>query len=529
MKKIIILAMIVVIGWSTSYADSGDDALRVAYKTGAISKNTYVIERLKSLVTPDQVSPAFRRTEGEKVVNPVRDFTLLLKYATKNIDSFSTEDQEIIRRFQARPDVSSNTNDDFPGGWYLPAGAISTPAGGNRFLIHYILTDISDSGNHIHQTTTEFINDLVREIDTVYASEITTMGYSMPPNDDDSIYDIYVMDCGSAGYYGYVAVDDPDSPVGDGDEENEYTSFMVIDNDFDDDFSGTPLELTQVTLAHEFHHAIQNGINGDISAWWYYETTSTWMEEQVYTDVDDNRQYLSDFFDNPERSLDTTGNLVEYGTWIFNEYLSSKWGATTIKDVWDALDADGNDDPVDAITSAIVGKGSTFKIAFTDFVAENYSKEIYSESAVAPTAYVSVKFHDNLSLATADSSTSKLTTIDHLASRYIKITPSSSDTADLTITINGADTKDLNAVAIVKTTGSTFTKHPITLDSTTNDGSITIANFSSSTMSEVVLALVNYSKAQDSSEITYSASTGQSQSDSDSSSGCFINSTGFLK
>ena len=29
----------------------------------------------------------------------------------------------------------------------------------------------------------------------------------MPPNDDDGVYDIYVMDSGSAGIYGYVSMD----------------------------------------------------------------------------------------------------------------------------------------------------------------------------------------------------------------------------------------------------------------------------------------------------------------------------------
>ena len=532
MKKVFILAMMFVIGFSTAYAETGDDALGVAYKSGEITKNTYVIERLKSVLSQDNVNPLYRRTESDEVTNPVRDFTLLLRYALINIDSFSPEDQEIIRMFQKRPTDATNTSDTFGGGWHLPADATSTTAAAGKYRIHYTTTTTADSGRNVHQTQESFVTSLKTVIDTVYASEITTMGYSLPPDDGNAEFDIYIMNCGSAAIYGYVAVDDIDAPVGDG---NEYTSFMVIDNDFSE-FQNTPIDSMRVTFAHEFHHAIQNGINGLASAW-YYETTATWIEEQVYDSINDNRQYLSSFFNNPERSLDTTdpNETYQYSTWLFNEYLASKWTPEIIKDIWTALDPDGSYVPLDAVMSVIVAKGSTCKDTFTDFVAENYSKSIYSESADDSTVYASVKFHESISMTNAESTTAASTTIDHLASKYIKITPSSSATATLTITINGADSKDLNAVAIVNNSG-TYSKHSITLDSTTNEGSVAIADFSSSNMTEVVLALVNYSKAQDSSEITFSAVSGQSpvtqgsssNSSGGSSSGCFIDMAGFF-
>ncbi len=528
MKRLCILATMLAIGFTSTCVWASGDALEVAYKQGDISKNTYVMERLKSVMAPDEMNPLFRQAKSDGTPEPVKGFTMLLRYAMINIDSFSPEEQAYIRMFQKRPDDATNTDDSFGGGWHLPADKTSTTTDNGKYRIHYTTTATADSGGHVHQTQESFITNLKEVIDDVYAQEITAMGYDLPPDDGNGEFDIFIMDCGASGIYGYVAIDDIESPVGDG---NEYTSYMVIDNDFLE-FENTPLDSMKVTFAHEFHHAVQNGING-LASPWYYETTATWIEEQVYDDINDNRQYLSDFFGNPERSLDTKeqGQTFEYGTWVFNEYLSSKWGTGIIKEIWTALDPDDNYVPMDGVISVVTGKGSTFKDVFTDFAAENYSKKIYSEAGDATDKYVDVKFLDSITLSNKESTSEASTTIDHLASKYIKISPSSAESATLTLSINGADGKELSAMAVVKN-GATYTKHLVTLDASTVVGSVAIDNFSTASVTEVVLVLVNYSKAQDSSEVAFSAVTGETPSGSDTSSGsssgsggggCFIN------
>jgi len=75
-----------------------------------------------------------------------------------------------------------------------------------------------------------------------------------------------------------------------------WTSDIDIDNDFiGSKYNAKGIQALRVTAAHEFHHAIQYGYG-----WWGerypYELTSTWMEDVVYTDVNDYYQYLPDYF-----------------------------------------------------------------------------------------------------------------------------------------------------------------------------------------------------------------------------------------
>ena len=48
----------------------------------------------------------------------------------------------------------------------------------------------------------------------------------------------------------------------------------------------------RVTAAHEFFHAVQFGYDyfEDV---WLMEASSAWVEDEIFDDIDDNRQYLA--------------------------------------------------------------------------------------------------------------------------------------------------------------------------------------------------------------------------------------------
>lgn len=530
----VILSMMAVVFFATASlaADtpvmSSDELITKAYKDDVIDLEAYIVQKLRSIFAPDTLDPSFQSDVQNK---PTREVTTLLDEARKHYDSFSDESKAFLDILFKRPDDPTNVDVDF-GKFFLPApvstfepAAANFPKIGGKFKFHYVTHDTADGGGHKHKTTLEFVKKMASAFEKVYKTEVSdTLKYAAPPNDPggagyggDTKFDVYVMNIGGGGVYGWVQAEGASSG-------NSWYSYMVMDNDFTEFVTAsiTAEEAMQVTAAHEYHHAVQNGINVDADSW-YKEATSTWMEDQVYDAIDDNLQYLngrgaSDFFFNPEKSLDdTTGNL-EYAHWIWNEFMETKWDQDTIKKVWDNLDPAGKNNAVDAIVAVLATKdvpagetalGDTLKESFTGFAAKNYSqKGFYKDAAKYDEVYIDNSHTLDFSTATSHKVDWQLKTVDHLASKYYKIKPGSTlkKPTMLSIEVDGADNKDVNAIAIVKKKDGSFVEHPFTLDAVTKKGEVGIPGFSPEKIIEVVLALVNYSKADDSLEIKYKAS-----------------------
>ena len=241
-------------------------------------------------------------------------------------------------------------------------------------------TATPDSAGHVHQTTLAFVQKIAAAFTAVVAKSITGDGYPFPPAypggaayGGDTKFDIYIMNTGQYGVYGYVSREG----LAAGGDGNSYYSFMVLDNNFTE--FATPTETAEeamkVTVAHEFHHAIQNGVNG-VADSWYKECTSTWNERNVYPAIKDNLQYLNGangFFAKPWYPLDYSVDNRWYSTWLWNEFLTLTYGADTVKKVWDNLDAVGNNTAVTALDTFITGKSSTLLKDYRTWVAKNYS------------------------------------------------------------------------------------------------------------------------------------------------------------
>ena len=104
------------------------------------------------------------------------------------------------------------------------------------------------------------------------------------------------------------------------------------------------LDPLQVTVAHEFFHAVQFAYDAFEDAW-FMEGTASWMEDEVYTDVNDNLQYLADSpLRHPEEPLDfgTQNYLGWYGSWVFfrflEEYIADQPDPSIVRAAWEAAD-----------------------------------------------------------------------------------------------------------------------------------------------------------------------------------------------
>lgn len=254
-----------------------------------------------------------------------------------NIDKFLPEQQAILKVLLQRPSLQTS---------------IVTPKG--YFRIHYDQTGTNAPGYSL--------TELAAALDSAYEFEVNFLGYPPPPPDNgaggDDRYDIYILDLGGS-YYGYTQFEDQ---IGNG----KYLTFTVIDNDYQGYFS-TGINGARVTVAHEFHHAIQAGnyIYRD-SDLFYYEITSTAMEEFVFDDVNDYYAYMSDYFNNPTRAFAQNNG---YNLAIWNIFLKDRFGFDILKRQWELLPSAR---ALNAINISLNEKGSTFRNELNRFGVWTY-------------------------------------------------------------------------------------------------------------------------------------------------------------
>jgi len=324
-----------------------------------------IVETVKNVLQTKEV-------KGE-IERPICATPIFLEIKT-NWDRFSAKTNAILESYTERPTfgITEHTYD--------------TP----HFRIHYVTQGDSAVPSE------SWVDTCGQVLEHVWDAEINFLGYNEPPGDGwypeiidgdttdnggDGRYDVYLIDL-SLQYLGYT--------------QGEYflsgqslsaTSFIVLDNDYIGYSSiHSQIEWLEVTFAHEFFHAIQMGYdateyeyeNGSAKPYWM-EMSAVWMEEMVYDDVNDyrNYSYLSAFFDEPWLSLKTfrsNRDYHPYGSCVWPIFLSERFDTLIIKDIWEKCAEKANDNVLEA-TDAILrveARGSTFEDAFREFTVWNY-------------------------------------------------------------------------------------------------------------------------------------------------------------
>jgi hypothetical protein len=261
-----------------------------------------------------------------------------------NIESFSSQQQDLLKVLLQRPAATNS---------------MITPGG--KFKIHY-----NQTGPHAPAYD---LNLLAAALDSVYNFEIEYLGYDFPPGDSlydpngsyggDNRYDIYIQNL--SGLYGYTQFEVEIQPG-----SRKYTSFMVIDNDFTGYFT-SGINGARVTVAHEFHHAIQGGnyiFRSDDT--YFYEITSTAMEEFVFDTINDYYAYMTDYFQSPSRAFPNNNG---YNLAIWHIFLKDRFGFDIIKRQWELMPTNR---ALSAISKSIQEKGSVFEFELTLFGLWSY-------------------------------------------------------------------------------------------------------------------------------------------------------------
>lgn len=269
----------------------------------------------------------------------------IVNFVKQNIDLFTPQQLPILRKLTAR--------DSLPFSIVSPSG---------KFRIHYDTSSIKKPKYISSLSIEENLSMITNAIDSVYNFEVNYLGYPAPPSDNgaggDNLYDVYVLNLGGS-LYGYT---ESESHLG----SQKYTSFMVIDNDYTGYYS-SGINGARVTLAHEFHHGIQMGnYILRFEDTFFYEITSTSMEEFVCDDVNDYYAYMSSYFLSPQNAFaDNDG----YNLAIWNIYLKENFGFNILKRQWELMPSQR---AMLAINTSIEEANSSFKHELNQFGIWSY-------------------------------------------------------------------------------------------------------------------------------------------------------------
>lgn len=283
-----------------------------------------------------------------------------------NFDKFTPEQQYTISKILDRPE--------------LPLSIVS-PKG--LFRLHYTQTGPDAVAYDVNEAAAAF--------DSAYTYEVNILGYPSPSSDNgaggDNLYDVYIKNLGPV--YGITT---PETHIG----SDRYTSYIRIDNDFDpNNFYSSGIDGVKVTAAHEFHHAIQvSAYINRSSDRFYYEITSTSMEDFVYDTIDDYVAYMPAYFRNTDVSFSKSqGNGYDLAVW--NLFLDQRFkedgeniGKNIIKRSWEMMP---QNHAVRALSSAIEEAGYSIRQEFNNFAIWNYftnyrkkDGEYYKDAASYP-------------------------------------------------------------------------------------------------------------------------------------------------
>lgn len=280
-------------------------------------KCLYLIYALRNQENLPQRFKIFKEEE-------LRCGTPLIIEVKRNWDKLSLETKERINQLLARP--------------VKPFTFRTT-----HFVIHY---DTAGSYPVYHpwedvnpaDGVPDYVNRVGEYMERSWYVEIDSMGYYAPPFDGtaggDSLYDVYIDEP-----YGYTAGEEPSSQYPD--RPYAITSWIDIGNDLRiSRYPNDPLPFCKATCSHEFFHACQFVFTGQIWQYpedytsWLYESSSNWIEESVWDELNDVYYYLNSYLPVSYQSLYHESGRHMYASWIWNQYLSENYGRDILYSIW---------------------------------------------------------------------------------------------------------------------------------------------------------------------------------------------------
>lgn len=385
---------------------------------------------------------------AEPSAMPSRDLTLVLVKLSQAIPDLDGSERRTANKILARPD--DGPADRYGDGYTVPEAAVS-PECVVHFCVHWVDTskdapepddiNTTDDGDGVP----DYVEEVLDSAADSYGVENTTLGWIEPLGDDDrgeadspmgtDRTDIYLLDI-DRRYYGYASPDEGQGAA------TATQAYLVLDDDYKRLASPpefTAIEAMQVTMAHEYNHVLQFAYDSQEDLW-MFESTATWMENEVYPAIDDYLGYLPFYAANSRIPL--TGNsddfLKIYGAAVWNHYLAETEDPAIVRDAWDASDTvDPEHLSVAAYDDALGGTGSPFGFlskTFIDFAGST------AEWRGLPAVYPDAADHPDMKRVGKRLKLNKTRkiTLDHLAYALVDVSPNLAED-DLQLRVKSPD------------------------------------------------------------------------------------------
>ena len=290
-----------------------------------------------------------QRIADGRGVRTGRELSAALRSVSQRLPALSAADRKQAEALLARP---TDPTDGQPGGPYTVAhgrrrcrALTSASTGSTR------PTDKVTGAGREHQLGPATTSIRMRDaFEAVYARENGAtgaggLGWAAPKSDGTlgntsgctgGKTDVYAKDIGTHGLYGYASTD-----TGQGDTTKSRYAYLVMDNDYSaaefPQYGGDATAPMEVTAAHEYNHVLQYGYDYWADTW-MFESTATWMEEEVYPAIDDYHQYLDTWAQRSLEPITLADPAKMYGSAVWNHWLSGRFGPDVVRRAWEVSD-----------------------------------------------------------------------------------------------------------------------------------------------------------------------------------------------
>jgi hypothetical protein len=172
----------------------------------------------------------------------------------------------------------------------------------------------------------------------------------------------------------------------------------------------------RVTIAHEYNHILQFAYDS-FQDTWLFESTATWMEEQVFPAIDDYVDvFVPEFARRPQVPLTDPGTRKIYGDAVWQHFLSRRFDHAVTRDAWgSSTESRPRDFAVGAFDVVLKGRGTSFSRKFARFAAATAE---WRATSVFPDAYPDVRRSGTLRPGRATT-----TRLSHTAYRLYDLAP----------------------------------------------------------------------------------------------------------
>ncbi len=454
------------------------------FLSGKITYDQKALLQVQAIRTPDKLPQVYQSALSGLSTGNHREATLVLRDIRLNWELLSTETQLSISDALTRHPAALTY--DTPGGF---------------FKLHYDVTGTHavPSADTNSNSTPDYIERMAAYCDSSWQKHLA-LGFLEPPSDNglggDDKYDVYFE---NMGLYGYALAESIGARPW-----NDFYSHLVLNNDFigfppNDDPEGDVLGAAKVTIAHEFHHAVQFGYDAGEGSW-FMELDATYFEDIAFDQTNDNYNYLSLFTDAPAKSL-MENSFHMYSSFIWGLYLVQNFDTSLMRAVWEGA---RYTDVFSTMSDTLFQRyGWTQDSALADFVTWNFATSTrndnlhHDEADQYPLVNIGVT-HSFFPVSLRNSPDSPA----GYGSNYIQFFPGNSN-GTLKLTFDGADSREWAAYIILSTGINEHQFQKLILNSEFWTNTVYINDFE--TLYSVTLVGVNTAEFSSGAFFSYSA------------------------